>query len=161
MKGKKAIVLGIEFGEKLMYKKERGPKLEKINARWEKGIFVGIRRKSNEVMIVTLEGVEEARSVSRLPEEHRWGGDNLNWVKWAPWRRYKDAVEADGDLPEGVPAEEREIEGPSQKGVVFVKTNRLVPRKFYISKKDAEKHGYTRGCGGCSSFTRGLGRQPH
>ena len=109
-----------------MYKKKRGSKFEKINARWEKGIFVGIRRKSNEVMSVTPEGVEEARSVSRLPEEHRCGGDNLNWVKWTPWRRYKDAVEADGDLPEGVPAEERETEGPSQKGAVFVKTNRPV-----------------------------------
>ena len=56
----------------------------------------------------------------------------MNWIKWAPWRRYKDAVEADGDLPEGVPVEEREPEGPTQKGVVFVKTKRLVPRKFYI-----------------------------
>ena len=28
------------------------------------------------------------------------------------------------------------------------------------SKEDAEKHGYTRGCGGCSWF-RGLGREPH
>ena len=28
-------------------------------------------------------------------------------------------------------------------------------------KEDAERHGYTRGCGGCSSWSRGLGRQPH
>ena len=33
MKGKKATVLGIEFGEKLLYKKKRGQKLEKINSR--------------------------------------------------------------------------------------------------------------------------------
>ena len=32
---------------------------------------------------------------------------------------------------------------------------------FYIKKEDAEKHGYTRGCGGCSSWFRGLARQPH
>ena len=37
----------------------------------------------------------------------------------------------------------------------------MAPRDFPISKKDADKHGYTRGCGGCSSWFRGLGRQPH
>ena len=36
-----------------------------------------------------------------------------------------------------------------------------IPRDFYISQRDAEKHGYTKGCGGCSSWFRGLGRQPH
>ena len=82
--------------------------MEKLNPRWEYGIFVGVRRRSNEVVVVTEEGLEEARSVKRIPEENRWGEDNLSWVKWAPWRRYRDAVDADGDLPEGVPAEELE-----------------------------------------------------
>ena len=45
--------------------------------------------------------------------------------------------------------------------VVIVRTKETMPREFYIKKKDAEKHGYTRGCGGCSSWFRGLGRQPH
>ena len=70
------------------------------------GFFVGVRRRSNEVMVVTEGGLEEARSVKRIPEENRWGEDNLSWVKWAPWRKYRDAVDADGDLPEGVPAGE-------------------------------------------------------
>ena len=43
----------------------------------------------------------------------------------------------------------------------FANTRESAPREFYISKKDADKHGCTRGCGGCSSFTRGLGRQSH
>ena len=30
-----------------------------------------------------------------------------------------------------------------------------------MKKFDAGKHGYTRGCGGCSSWHRGLARQPH
>ena len=57
-------------------------------------------------MIATEGGLEYARSVKRIAEDNRWGEDNLSWVKWAPWRRYKDAVDADGDLPEGVPADE-------------------------------------------------------
>ena len=45
--------------------------------------------------------------------------------------------------------------------VVYIETKDKAPREFYISKKDIEKHGFTRGCPRCSSFTRGLGRQPH
>ena len=56
IKGKKPTVLGIEFGEKLLYKvRPVGSKLEKINSRWEHGIFVGIRKRSNEIMICNCE----------------------------------------------------------------------------------------------------------
>ena len=40
--GKSGSVLDIEFGEKLMWKKAAGVKMEKINPRWEYGIFVGV-----------------------------------------------------------------------------------------------------------------------
>ena len=76
MKGKKPTVLGIEFGEKVLYKIKLGGKLEKLNARWAYGIFVGIRRKSNEVMVSTQEGIVFARSVKRIPMEKRWDEDN-------------------------------------------------------------------------------------
>ena len=42
-KGKSATVLGLEFGEKVLYKKKAKAKMEKINSRWEYGIFVGVR----------------------------------------------------------------------------------------------------------------------
>ena len=159
VKGKKPTLLGVEFGEKLFYKVKLNSKLEKMNTRWEYGIFVGVRRRSNEVMVATREGVIFVRSVKRVPVEHRWGEDNVQWVKWAPWRRYREAEDADGEVPEGVPAEE--VAGSSGSKVVFVRTKEVAPREFYISKKDAEKFGHTRGCGGCSSWARGLSRQPH
>ena len=40
MKGHKPTVLGIEFGEKIIYKLKHTKKLQKINARWDLGIFV-------------------------------------------------------------------------------------------------------------------------
>ena len=43
----------------------------------------------------------------------------------------------------------------------MVKMRAAPPRAFQIRKEDAEKHGYARGCPGCSSWFRGLGRQPH
>ena len=45
--------------------------------------------------------------------------------------------------------------------IVFIETKSKVPREFYIKKEDLEEHGYTRGCGGCSSVFRGLARQAH
>ena len=67
-KGKRPTVLGIEFGEKLMWKKKTKEKMEKLNARWEYGIFIGVRRRSGEVYVATKEGeIKRARSVRRIP----------------------------------------------------------------------------------------------
>ena len=45
--------------------------MEKLNARWEFGIFVGVRRSSNEFLISDKEGVRFVRSVRRIPLEQR------------------------------------------------------------------------------------------
>ena len=42
VKGKKPTILGVEFGEKLLYKVKLANRMEKINARWEHCIFVGV-----------------------------------------------------------------------------------------------------------------------
>ena len=118
----------MEFGEKLFYKVKRGSKLEKINERWEYGIFLGVRRKSDELWIGTREGIESPRSVKRIPAEQRWGEGCVNWIKWAPWRRYRDAVEVDWDLLEGVPAEEI-IEAKNNRGTVIIETRERAPRE--------------------------------
>ena len=81
VKGKKPTVLGIEFGEKVLYTIQEGPKMAKTEARWEHGIFVGIRRRSNELMIATKDGVVFVRSAKRIPVERRWGEDCVNWVR--------------------------------------------------------------------------------
>ena len=162
VKGKRPTILGLEFGEKVLYKVKLGGKLEKINPRWEYGIFVGVRKRSNELSVATPEGILQVRSVKRIPVEQRWGNDCVDWVKWAPWHRYREAEDADGDVPEGVPAEERKVgvERESE-GTVIIRTRESAPRDFFIQKKDGEKHGFTRGCPGCASWFRGLGRQPH
>ena len=90
----------MEFGEKLLYEVKPTAKLEKINSRWEFGIFVGVRRMSREVWLVVKGRVLSARSVRRIPVEHRCGEDCLSWVDRVPWNRYKEALDADGDVLE-------------------------------------------------------------
>ena len=84
VRGKKTSVVGLEFGEKVFYKIQAGAKLQKIEPRWKEGIFVGVRRRSNELLISRPEGVLALRSVRRLPAEKRWSEDCVGWVQWAP-----------------------------------------------------------------------------
>ena len=73
VRGKSPLVIGVEFGEKVLYHVARGSKLEKTRARWHPGIFVGVKRKSNQLMIATPEGIHFVRAVRRIPFEKRWG----------------------------------------------------------------------------------------
>jgi hypothetical protein len=155
--------MGIEFGEEVMFKKKKRDKGAKIDARWEKGIFVGARPCSGEFWIAMPSGIRKCRSVRRLPVEERWGLDSLAWVKHVPWHLYRGDSQADGDIPEDNAVEPEALPETSRgdsSGIV-VKVKSLPPRNFQIRKEDAEKHGYSRGCSGCSSWFRGLGRQPH
>ena len=70
-RGKKPTVLGLEFGEKLLFRFSRGPRMEKINPRWEHGIFVVVRKRSNEVLVSRPEGITAVRSVRRIPLEKK------------------------------------------------------------------------------------------
>ena len=119
-KGKRATVLGIEFGEKLLYKVRPKEKDQKILARWQHGIFVGVRRRSGELWISVKDKVFAVRSVRRIPEEHRWGEECVKWVNRTLWNRYKDCEFADGDVPEEVKAEP--ISEPIVEGPVFIET---------------------------------------
>ena len=44
-------MLGIEFGEKLLYKVKKDAKMPKAREIWEYGIFVGVKRRSGEVWL--------------------------------------------------------------------------------------------------------------
>ena len=165
-KGKSASVLGLEFGEKVLYRKKAKTKMDKINSRWAYGIFVGVRPRSGELWVATPEGVKKVRSVRRVPMEDRWSEDSVKWVRHVPWHLYRDQVDADGDIPEEKAVQPKDIQheaphGLPQEPVIVLRTRKVPPRAFQIRKEDAEKHGYTRGCAGCSSWFRGLGRQPH
>ena len=47
-KSKAAIVMGLESGEKIMWKKKGKAKMDKASSRWDFGIFVGVRSRSEE-----------------------------------------------------------------------------------------------------------------
>ena len=68
-------MLGIKFGQKLLYKVRPKGKDQKILARWQHGILIGVRRRMRELRTAVKDNVYAVRSVRRIPEEHRWGED--------------------------------------------------------------------------------------
>ena len=161
-RGKRASVLAVEFGEKLLWKVRPKHKLEKLNARWEFGVFVGVKAASGEIWVATKEGLQAVRSVRRLPLEDRWDSGNKCFVKHVPWNKSGEDPEADGELP-------GEVEAPATGGtevaeprrVIVVNTREAAPKEFYIRKRDVEEHGHTKGCAGCRTMFQGGTRQNH
>ena len=84
IKGKAAQVLGLEFGEKVMYKHAPGKHMEKINARWSLGLFVGVRSRSNELVVVNEDKEVQYVRTARSPRPS--GGMLAAWRGWRPCR---------------------------------------------------------------------------
>ena len=65
------------------------------------------------------------------------------------WNRFQGDEQTDGEIPEDkaveLPPQETKIDQAPQ-GLTII-TKRQVLREFYITEKDAENHGYTRGVG--------------
>ena len=69
---------------------------------------------------------------------------------------------ADGDIPEGVPPEERPKTGEDKSGkVVYVDVREKTPRDFGITWQVIKDNHPTAGCAGCWSRWNGLAFQPH
>ena len=67
MKGKKATVLGIEFGERVMRKEKPIGAMRKMVTQWQFGIFIGVKRSSGEITVADEKGVLRwARSIRRV-----------------------------------------------------------------------------------------------
>ena len=84
-------------------------------------------------MLISVKGkILSARSVRRIPVEHRWGEDCLSWVDRVPWNRYKEALDADEEVPLFKELEEQH--GTWSKGKF--KTNTAAPAKQKKKSKD-------------------------
>jgi len=141
--GRKSSILGVEFGEKLMFNRKIDTNyMEKLLPRWEYGIFLGIKRVSGELVIMNQEGVKIVRSARRIPVEDRWDVKALDWVKFVPWNLGEKDNTADGDIPDGVqsgPAREftkEELES------VKARPTRSHP-SLQIKQEHCDEFGYT------------------
>ena len=164
VKGKRGEMLGLEFGERVMWKHHPGKVMEKLNARWGNGLFLGVRARSNELIIIdeTSKELKYVRTVRRVPEEQRWDSNNLQWVTMVPWNKGPSDKEADGDMPEfDVKQGPGRTLTEEEKHEISTNEAPKIVHRAHLRRTDFDKHGYTDRCPGCSAILRGLHVQPH
>ena len=77
-----------EFGECVMFHKTLSNKHgEKLEARWESGVYLGVNEASQELIMGTPQGAVKASEFKRKgSEEERWNLDDVNAMKGLPWK---------------------------------------------------------------------------
>ena len=124
------------FGETVLYRIVTQRRLEQ---RWEKGVFLGIREATQERIIGTAKGIFVTQSLRRLPEEEQWDATlafAVTGVPWKPNERTRPAEQAEGAPP-------RE---PPPPPVVAQETQ---VRDYYVTRSDIRRFGTTPGCSAC------------
>ena len=74
------------FGEKVLYMPLRSSKVgrSKLEMKMEDGVFVGMRMRSDEIMIGTGRGTVKARRIKRRCIEERWDAEFVAKLREAP-----------------------------------------------------------------------------
>lgn len=156
LRGKKATVLGVDFGEGIVYRtKPCRQRLAKLECMWQHGIYLGHRAASGESIVGGPNGIVKSRTIKRKPEAERWDLTNEKHVSGVPWRISEDDPEQDGLMASSVRMEvEAQRHEPSAETVP-------IPRRVHLTKEDFAEFGYTSKCQGCKSLLRGTARQGH
>jgi hypothetical protein len=145
----------VKFGEKIFFRRGKLSK-NKLEARWEEGIFLGTEWRTGAAHVGAKEGVLEAHGIRRVPQEVRWNAELVQAVKGFPWRR-KNPVDG---VPEMIRVrhltEEGEVKGPEVKPEDEPRMTQVrLPKKLF------EDHGYTSGCPGCRALLRNMVPRSH
>ena len=162
VKGKRSEVMGLEFCEKELWKYHPGKRMAKFDARWSYGLFLGVRSRSGELIVVDGESkeVKYVRTVKRIPEEQWWDPNNLELITVVPWNRGGGDKEVDGDLPEFDVKKGPGRQLEEKQDIMRDEAPQIIHRA-HLRKSDFDKQGYTDRCPGCSAIMRGLHVQPH
>ena len=59
---------------------------EKMEVRWEEGIFVGVHDRSGEVRVATKDGILKVRDIKSMSGDERWQKDKIVNVIGTPWK---------------------------------------------------------------------------
>ena len=162
------------FGEKILYKplKLSGRHRGNMEDTFLDGIFLGMRLRSDEILIGTARGVIKTRTLLRRVEEEQWDpefaksikgeprqpvpGINSEHVPAAIWDRagvHLEEGQPDARLAQQDefidPPEAREVSMPPDRLVTQVRSDTL--KRMYVTRDFGKKYGPTPGCPGCAT----------
>lgn len=157
-----------KFGEKIFYMplKLANRLPGKMDDRVQEGIFLGMRLKSDEIIVGTAKGAVKARTIKRLPEDQQWNRDFARKMQGTP-QRPDPAVKSDRltsvisehieRADEGLEEAERGQQDVEEEVERKKTESRPEPmaRRMYVKKSDVERYGKTDNCPGCIGLTQG------
>ena len=149
--------MGAKWCEKVLYMqlRKKGGKLNKLDPKYNYGIFLGTSCRTGEHFVGTPDGVVKARSLRRLTEGEKWSGDILPEIKGTPWAL------VDGEREQPVPIEIQKDLKPESDILVEPKSKACSVRKLMIMKCNVVEFGPTDGCPGCRAVVQKLGPREH
>ena len=155
LKGKKARLPRMEFGEAVMWKRRpQGGPLGKLSCLWSDGIYLGVKGSTGEYIVGDGAGVWKTRTVRRKIEQERWNKDTIKLVGGVPWNPNVDGEWMKLDVTVMDQQHRDQLRGQRE-------DLEKVPRNFYLKERDFESHGYTEGCPGCISLLKRGTRLSH
>ena len=164
-----------QFGEKILYKplKLSGHHRGNMEDTFLDGIFLGMRLRSDEILIGTARGVVMTRTMRRRVEEEQWDPEFAKSIKGEP-RQPVPGISSDhvpaaisdragvrleedqpdarlGQQDEGIdPLEAREVSMPPDRLVTQVRSDTL--KRMYVTRGLGKKYCPTPGCPGCATI---------
>lgn len=149
----------LPFGERALFMPiKRGTHMNKMDSRWSTGRFVGCVPRTNEVLMMTKEGVERARTVRRMEPSERWNLADWDELRGVPW----NLVPAPGHRGQVRPVIVQVPDGaPPVPPAAAAAEGLGLPRRLYIRRDDVIKYGATLGCPGCEAVLAGAQPKGH
>ena len=148
--GKKPTQEFVPFGEKVLARRVTTEPMNRMNPRYQYGIWLGMRNNSADCFIGNADGVFRAREIRRLEPRDRWDREAINNVIGVPWRM------TDGRWSVDIP--EVQVEVIPLPPLPF--DGSRVQRERII-KQDIDEFGATVGCPGCNAIRDNKRRQAH
>ena len=156
-----------QFGEKILCTplKLSGHLRGNMEDTFLDGIFLGMRLRSDEILIGTARGVIKTRTLRRRVKEEQWDHEFAKTIKGEPRQPVPDHVpaaiwdragvrleedQADARLGQSIdPPEAREVSMPPDRLVTQVRSDTL--KRMYVTRGLGKKYGPTPGCPGCAT----------
>ena len=126
-----------DFGDCVWYKIPGARGRDKWDSRWEEGVYLGVRARSNEVVVASQGKIRFARNIRRRPEDDRIDPDEILNLKVGPGGMHDEPDDKEGPEDVAIPVPMEDVEP------------KPVPRSFQITLQDVRKHVVTSGCPGC------------
>ena len=144
----------------LWRKKTSGGALGKLSAAWSYGGFLGVKGRSNEIIVSEASGVWKTRTAQRRSIGDRCVVVNAEQIQFVPWKVHEDDAKADGDVLVAVKLTEEEVAEQLKKGD-FDLSDTALPRRFSVTTKLLKEHGFSAKCEGCRAVLENKPKQTH